>query len=164
MDWNLLGGLWIELQWGGGGGGGEFELTQVRDNCSTNILEGALQNCWGEFYILTQNKQPCKNSDIWSVTCYIMAFYFRKSKDTSSLFREKISACAAVHTRYVMDACDRVRPIILLPPMMGTSFVLVALTRLIVSKPKHQVTWSHRTCVNFPFLRGERIQYFSISA
>ena len=57
-----------------------------------------------------------------------------------SLFREEISACAAVHKRYVMDACDRVRPIILLLPMMGTSFVLVALTRLIVSKPKHRLT------------------------
>ena len=57
-----------------------------------------------------------------------------------SLFLEEISACAAVHMRYVMDACDRVRPVILLPPKMGTSFVLVALTRLIVSKSKHQVT------------------------
>ena len=54
--------------------------------------------------------------------------------------------------------------IILLPPMMGTSFVLAALTSLIVSEPKHRVTWSHRTCVNFPFLREERIQYFSVSA
>ena len=54
-----------------------------------------------------------------------------------SLFREEIGACAAVHMRYVMDTCDHVRPIILLPPMMGTSFVLVALTRLIISKPKH---------------------------
>ena len=24
-----------------------------------------------------------------------------------------------------------------------------------VSKPKHRVTWSHRTCINFPFLRGK---------
>ena len=57
-----------------------------------------------------------------------------------SLFQEEISASAAVHMRYVMDACNRVRPIILLPPMMGTSFLLVALTRLIVSKSKHRVT------------------------
>ena len=57
-----------------------------------------------------------------------------------SLFWEEICACAAVHTRYVMDVCDHVRPIILLPPMMGTSFVLAVLTRLIVSKPKHRVT------------------------
>ena len=58
----------------------------------------------------------------------------------SSLFREEISACAAVHTCYVMDACDRVCHIILLPLIMGMSFVLVVLTRLIISKPKHQVT------------------------
>ena len=32
-----------------------------------------------------------------------------------SLFRDKISACAAVCTRYVIDACDRVSSIILLP-------------------------------------------------
>ena len=36
-----------------------------------------------------------------------------------SLFQEEINACAAVHTCYVMDACDRVRSLILLPPMMG---------------------------------------------
>ena len=73
----------------------------------------------------------------------------------NSLFRKEISACAAVHMRYVIDACDCVRPIILFPPMMGTSFMLIALTRLIISKPKHRVTWSHRTCINFPFLRGK---------
>ena len=53
------------------------------------------------------------------------------------LFWEEISACAALHTRAVMDACNRVRYIILLPPMMGTSFVLFALTRLIVSELRH---------------------------
>ena len=57
-----------------------------------------------------------------------------------SLFLEEISACTAVHTCYVMDVCDCVQSIILLPPVMGMSFVLVMLTRLIVSKPKHQVT------------------------
>ena len=56
---------------------------------------------------------------------------------SASLFQEEISACAVVHKRYVMDAWDRVQPIILLPPIMGMSFMLVALTRLIVSKPKH---------------------------
>ena len=65
---------------------------------------------------------------------------YLETGELGSLFQEQISACAVVHMRYVMDACDRVRPIILLPPIMGTSFVLVALTRLIVSKPKHQVT------------------------
>ena len=43
------------------------------------------------------------------------------------LFREEIGAYAAVHKRYVMDTCNCVRPIILLPPMMGTLFVFVAL-------------------------------------
>ena len=42
--------------------------------------------------------------------------------------------------------------------------MLVALTRLNVSELEHWVTWSHRTGVNFPFLRGKRIQYFSVSA
>ena len=56
---------------------------------------------------------------------------------TSSLFWEKISACVAVHTRYVMDACDRVQSIILLPRMVGTSFVFVALKGLNVSEPEH---------------------------
>ena len=60
--------------------------------------------------------------------------------EESSLFQEEISACAVVHKCYVMNACDRVRPIILLPLIMGTSFVLVMLTRLIISKPKHRVT------------------------
>ena len=45
----------------------------------------------------------------------------RKNVDripTYSLFLEEISACAAVHTRYVINACNRVRCIILLPRMM----------------------------------------------
>ena len=46
----------------------------------------------------------------------------------------------------------------------GKSFVLVILKRLNVSEPKDWVTWSHRTGVNFPFLKGKRIQYFSVSA
>ena len=74
----------------------------------------------------------------------------------SSLFWEEISAYATVHMRYVMDVCDCVWYIILLPPMMAMPFVLVALTRLVVSKAKHQETWSYRTCINFPFLRGEK--------
>ena len=80
-----------------------------------------------------------------------------------SLFWEEIRAFAAVHTRYVMDAYHRVRSIILLPPMMGTSFVLVTLTKLIFSELRHWVTWSRRTGVIFQFLRGERI-YYSVSA
>ena len=54
-----------------------------------------------------------------------------------SLFWEEISACAAVHTSFVMDACDHVRSIILLPPMIGRSFVLVTLTRSIVIELRH---------------------------
>ena len=71
-----------------------------------------------------------------------------------SLFREEISACAAVHMCYVMDACDRVPPIILLPPMMGTSFVLVVLTRLIVNKPKHRVSTNtlESKCINLYYI------------
>ena len=53
-----------------------------------------------------------------------------------SLFWEEIGACAAVHMRYVMDACNHVQFIILLPPMMGMPFMLVTLTRLIVTEPK----------------------------
>ena len=40
-------------------------------------------------------------------------------RQKGSVFREEISACAVVHTCYVMDACDHVRPIILLFPIMG---------------------------------------------
>ena len=73
-----------------------------------------------------------------------------------SLFWEEISVCAAVPMSYVMDVCDCVWYIILLPHMMNMSFMLVTPTRLIVSEPKHWVTWSHRTGVNFSFLRGKR--------
>ena len=69
------------------------------------------------------------------------------------LYWEEISACAAVRKRYVTEPCDRVRSVILLPWMMGTSFLLVVLTRLIVSKPKHWVTWSQTAGVHLPFLR-----------
>ena len=77
-------------------------------------------------------------------TCWVdggqdLPKFFIRLRDIS-LFRGEITACAAVHMRYDMDTCNHAQPIILLPPMMGTSFVLVALTKLIVSKPKHQVT------------------------
>ena len=42
------------------------------------------------------------------------------------LFLEEISACVAVHTHYVMDACDRVPSIIPLPRMV-MPIMLVAL-------------------------------------
>ena len=81
------------------------------------------------------------------------------------MFQEEIIACVAVHTGYVMDACDRVRSKILLPCMVRTTFLLVVLTRLNVSEPEHWVTWlhSHRTGVNFLFLRRKRIQYFCLT-
>ena len=40
---------------------------------------------------------------------------------------QTMGACAAIHTRYVMYMCSHVGSIILLPPMMGMSFVLVSL-------------------------------------
>ena len=92
------------------------------------------------------------------------ALWLFSSKCINSLFREEINACAAVHTCYVMDTWDRVQSIIFLSPMMGMSFLLVVLTRLIVREPKHWVTWSHGTGMNFPFLRKKRIQCFSVSA
>ena len=55
---------------------------------------------------------------------------------TSRLFQEDISACVAVHMCYVIDTCYHVLSIILLPDMMGLSFVLVALTELNVSEPE----------------------------
>ena len=58
----------------------------------------------------------------------------------SSLFQEEISACAAVHMCYVMDVCDCVWYIIILPCMMGKSFILWELTRLNVSEPKSDHT------------------------
>ena len=48
-----------------------------------------------------------------------------------------MSACVAVHTCYIVSACDQVQSIILLPGMMGVPFVIVVLTRLIASEPEH---------------------------
>ena len=97
---------------------------------------------------------------------YILSIFCRKSSEEIyrssviySLFWEEISACVSVHTCYVMGMCDCVLSIIFLPHMVGTSFVLAAL-----SEPKHYVTWSHRAGVNFPFLKGKTIQYFRVSA
>ena len=39
-----------------------------------------------------------------------------------------------LHTHYVMDVCNRMQPIILLPPRMGMLFMLVMLTRLFLSE------------------------------
>ena len=94
--------------------------------------------------------RPCVFSVMLFMECQYIAHFMKYQTGTTiehfngipqepvfSLFREEISACATVHTRYIMDACDRVRSIILLPPMMGTSFVLVAPTRLTVSELRH---------------------------
>ena len=142
-------------------GGAIFFFYSKKHLCRTNTVghfQSRLSLSLIQIHLLLQ----------WSfqeINCYCVLQQHNHQFDSkTSLFREEISACTAVHTRHVMDACDRVRPTILLPPMMGTSFVLVALTGLIVSKLKHRVTWSRRTCVNFPFLRGERIQYLSVSA
>ena len=103
--------------------------------------------------------------EIWRMTDVIVIFHFGLFFALlPSLFREKINACAAVHTHYVMGACNHVQSIILLPPMMRVSFLLVPLTMLIFKEPKHWVTWSHRMGMNFPFLREKRIQCFSVSA
>ena len=58
-------------------------------------------------------------------------------KDANSLFQEEISACVAVHTRYVKDTCNCVQSIIFLPVMVVMSFVLLMLIRLSVSESKH---------------------------
>ena len=125
---------------------------------SKNIIPTLVLALWPLLTSFTAFLKTCKSQ---IHTLYLICWF---TGSTKRLFWEEISACAAVHTRYVMGACNRARAIILLSPMMGTSFVLLALARLIVSKPKHRVTWSHRTCVNFPFLRVERIQYFSVSS
>ena len=80
----------------------------------------------------------------------------------NTLFWEERSAFAPVYmTHTVVDLSDCVQSIILLSCIVGTSFVLFVLKGLNVSEPEHWVTWSCRTDVNFTFLRGKRIQYFS---
>ena len=73
------------------------------------------------------------------------------------VFREEISACMAVCTRYVMDACNCVRSITFFTSYGG--YVVRAccdLTILDLSNLKHWVTGSHRTGINFSFLRGKQ--------
>ena len=53
------------------------------------MLNGVFQYCWREFHSLTQNEQPSKNPGTWSVSCYIMGFYFRRPKDNKQLLRAK---------------------------------------------------------------------------
>ena len=127
----------------------------------------------GVGYMSTTLKSPSDVSDTlilfildaltqWSFNLYEQPELIQNPK---VYFGKKyISPCAAVHVCYVMEACDWVQSIYLLPHMVGTSFVLVVLKKLNVSEPKQWVTLSHRTGVNFPFLRGKRVQYFSVSA
>ena len=52
------------------------------ERCYAKLLNDVLKNCWKEFRTLTQNEQlSFKNSGTWSVSCYIMASYFRRPKD-----------------------------------------------------------------------------------
>ena len=48
--------------------------------------------------------------------------------NVGSLFWEEISACAAVLKCYVMDVCDLVQSIILMPCIVGMPFMLVGIT------------------------------------
>ena len=118
-----------------------------------DICSAWISHTSADFFSIYWNQKHLKN------TIDPLLFY----GDYFSLFQEEINACA-VHTHYVMDLCDLVGSIILLPPIMGMSFLLVVLTRLIVREPKRWVTWSHRTSVNFPFLREKRIQCFRVFA
>ena len=61
-----------------------------------------------------------------------------KQEHFNSQFWEEISTCVAGHMRYVMDTCDHVQSIILLPRMVGKSFMLVALRKLNVNKAECQ--------------------------
>ena len=85
-------------------------------------------------------------------------------KQLFGLFWEETSACAAAHTYHVMDVCNHAQSHNSFASDGGTLFVLVALKRLNVNEPKHWETWSHRTCLNFPFLRGKIIHYLNVFA
>ena len=64
-------------------------------------------------------------------TLYVLNFSLRICRPDCSLeIKDAILSSfsflkAAVHTRYVIDACDRVQPKIILLRMVGTLFVLV---------------------------------------
>ena len=60
------------------------------------------------------------HQDLWFVTKNVLIlshgngqveFGFSINEDLFSLFQEEIIACAAIHTCYVMDACDCVQTI-----------------------------------------------------
>ena len=61
-----------------------------------------------------------KNTDINNRDpCPLCNRPLKTGLECGSLFLEEISACAAVHTHCVMDACNCVQSIILLPCMVG---------------------------------------------
>ena len=68
---------------------------------------------------------------------YKIQLWYKKIQKDTTLFWEEISACATFHTSYVMNKCDHVQSIILLPGVMGMSFMLVMLPRLNVSELEH---------------------------
>ena len=59
------------------------------------------------------------------------------SQSINSLFWEEISVCALVCLHYVMGTYDKSEIHNSFANYDGNSFVLVALTRLIVSEPKY---------------------------
>ena len=119
---------------------------------------------------LSEKAKGSNNSDITYkmqlLTCFHLMtlglkklawlLYLYLSRELKWVFWGEISVCAAVHTCYVINMCDRVQSIILLSRMVGMSFMPVMLTRLNVSKPEHWVTWAHITGVNFPFFREKQ--------
>ena len=129
------------------------------------ILYGSRLSIFAHF---TFFKMPLRSTSFQQLLYWISFGYsqknsiFRKKSPVYKLFLEEISACTAVHMRYIMDACDHVIHNSF-ASYGGISFMLVALKRLNVSEPEDWVTWAHRTGVNCPFLRGKRIQYFSVS-
>ena len=66
-----------------------------------------------------------KNTDINNRDpCPLCNRPLKTGVEYGSLFLEEISACAAVHTHCVMDTCNCVQSIILLPCMVGCHLCL----------------------------------------
>ena len=82
--------------------------------------------------------------------------FSKNGRIISSLFREEISACAEVHTCY-----DIVRLRAIHNSFASFGGDIIRACR--ANKTECQGTPSHRTGVNFPFSRGKRIQYLSVS-
>ena len=107
--------------------------------------------CFLFWCILCQTVECCCQSHVLLLICFMFNQSFHVKKKNIlfflfflqhialvfSLFWEEIKACVAFHTHYVMSACDFVQSIILLPCMVGASFMIVALKSLIVSEPKY---------------------------